>query len=61
MGNGKWGTEIWIWGPPDTAGERLLPRETSGRLLGEVRRTSSEPSGAVDTSLGLSDKQQWEL
>jgi len=40
--------------------ERLLPRETSGRLLGEVRRTSSEPSGAVDTSLGLSDKQ-WEL
>ena len=27
-------------------------RETSGRLLGEVRRTSSEPSG-VDTSLGF--------
>jgi len=31
-------------------------RETSGRLLGEVRRTSSELSG-VDTSLVSSDKQ----
>ena len=45
MGGGEWGRDLNLR-TPDTAEERRLhPRETSGRLLGEGRRTSSEPSG----------------
>ena len=43
MGNGKWGTEIWIWGPPDTAGERLLPRD----LRASTGRGEADVIGAV--------------
>ena len=60
VGGGKWGTKIWIWGPPTPLGNVVCFRETCRRLLGEVRRTWSEPSG-VGTRLVSSERTNWSV